>query len=115
MSAERQTLMEVADELVRIYKEQLGRGPDRTKAYWAGSDILIVVLEGTLTPAEKRLREMGELQRLRETRLFFQYASVREFCEPVERLTGRRVRAFVSGIDAAEDVSTETFVLDSPA
>jgi hypothetical protein len=46
------------------------------------------------------------------TRLFFQYAMVRAFCEPVERLTGRRVRAFVSGTDAEVDgLSTETFVL----
>jgi len=42
---------------------------------------------------------MGEHQRLRETRMFFQYASVSEFIEPVERITGRRVRAFLSSID----------------
>ena len=46
---------------------------------------------------------MGAHDRLRDTRMCFQYASVREFCEPVERLTGRRVRAFVSGIDTAAD------------
>jgi hypothetical protein len=44
--------------------------------------------------------------------MFFQYASLREFCEPVERLTGRTVKAFVSGIDTAVDgLSIETFVL----
>lgn len=42
---------------------------------------------------------MGEHQRLRDTRMFFQYATVREFCEPVERLTGRKNRSIVSGID----------------
>jgi hypothetical protein len=37
---------------------------------------------------------------------------VREFCEPVERLTGRTVRAFISGIDTeADGLSVETFVL----
>jgi hypothetical protein len=42
----------------------------------------------------------------------FQYASVREFCEPVERLTGRTVRSFVSGTDTMVDgLSVETFVL----
>jgi hypothetical protein len=55
---------------------------------------------------------MGEHQRLRDTRIFFQYATVRDFCEPVERLTGRTVRAFVSGIDTeADGLSTETFIL----
>jgi hypothetical protein len=55
---------------------------------------------------------MGEHERLRETRMFFQYASVREFCEPVERLTKRTVRAFISGIDTeVSGLSVETFVL----
>ena len=55
---------------------------------------------------------MGEHHRLRDTRMFFQYATVREFCEPVERITGRKVRSFISGIDTeAEGLSIETFVL----
>jgi hypothetical protein len=33
------------------------------------------------------------------------------FCEPVERLTGRKVRSFLSGIDTEADVATEMFVL----
>jgi len=70
------------------------------------------VLESTLTPAERNLVKMGEHERLRETRMFFQYASVREFCEPVERLTGRTVRAFISGIDTEVDgLTVETFIL----
>jgi hypothetical protein len=45
-------------------------------------------------------------------RTFFQYASVRQFCEPIERLTGRKVRGFISGIDTAVDgLSVETFLL----
>jgi hypothetical protein len=44
--------------------------------------------------------------------MFFHYATVREFCEPVERFTGRTVKAFISGIDTAVDgVAVETFVL----
>ncbi len=56
-------------------------------------------------------RTPSSAQRLRETRLFFQYATVREFCEPVERLTGRRVRSFLSAIDTeADGLATEVFV-----
>jgi uncharacterized protein YbcI len=55
--------------------------------------VLTVVLESTLTPTERNLVRLGEHQRLRETRLFFQHASVREFCASVERLTGRPVRS----------------------
>ena len=108
-------LSQVSNEMVRIYKEQFGRGPTRARTYWSGPDTLIALLEDTFTPAERNLVKMGEHQRLRETRMFFQYASVRGFCEPVERLTGRRVRAFISGIDTeADGLSIETFVLHPP-
>ena len=56
--------------------------------------------------------DLGEHARLRDTRLYLQYASVRDFCEPVERLTGRRVRSFHSSIDTLVDgMAIETFVL----
>ena len=56
--------------------------------------------------------QLGEHERLRETRMFFRYASVREFCAPVEQATGRKVRAFISGIDTeADGPATEVFVL----
>jgi uncharacterized protein YbcI len=105
-------LSELAREMVRLFKEQFGRGPTSARVAWAGPDVLVAVLEDTLTPAERNLVRMGQHERLRETRSFFQYASIPEFCEPVERLTGRRVRAFTSGIDTeVNGLSVETFVL----
>ena len=104
-------LSTVSNEMVRIYKESFGRGPTKTRTTWAGPDALLVTLEKTLTPAERRLRDLGEHQRLRELRMLFQYAEVVRFCEPVERITGRRVRSFVSGFDTVADVATELFVL----
>jgi uncharacterized protein YbcI len=104
-------LMALSNEMVRLFKEQFGRGPTSARATWAG-DVITIVLENTLTPAERNLVAMGEHERLREMRMFFQYASVREFCEPVERITGRKVRAFTSAIDThVEGLSVETFVL----
>lgn len=105
-------LMKVSDAMVRLHKEQFGRGPKSARAHWAGADAIIVLLECTLTPAERRLVELGEHQLLRETRTVTQYASVREFCTPVEELTGRTVRAFISGIDTEVDgLVTELFIL----
>ena len=104
-------LSAISSEMVRIYKEQFGRGPTKTRTNWAGPDLLVVTLERTLTPAEHRLRELGEHKHLRDLRLLFQYADVDVFRNPVERITGRKVRAFVSGIDTAEDLATEIFVL----
>ena len=105
-------LASISSEMVRLYKEQLGRGPTKARTNWSGRDTVVVLLEDTLTPAERNLVSLGEFQRLRDTRMLFQYARVAQLCEPVERLTGRKVRSFISGIDAAADgMSLEVFVL----
>jgi uncharacterized protein YbcI len=103
----------LSNELVRIYKEQFGRGPTKARSHFVGSNIVICVLENTLTPAEKNLQGMGEHQRLREMRMFFQYAVASEFIQAVERTIGRRVHSFVSGIDTNTDVAAEVFTLES--
>jgi uncharacterized protein YbcI len=104
--------MEISNAMVRLYKEYFGRGPMLARTHWAGPDALVAFLEDTLTPAERNMVRMGEHQRLRDTRMSFQYATVREFCEPVEQITGRKVRSFLSGIDTeVQGLSIETFVL----
>ena len=102
----------LANEMVALYKDQLGRGPTRARADWAGENTLIVTLEDSLTRPERRLVEMGEDARLRDQRTFSQYATIDDFVEVAERLTGRRVRAFVSGIDTQADVCSEVFYFD---
>jgi uncharacterized protein YbcI len=104
-------LMEISNTMVHLYKQQFGRGPTSARTHWAGPDAIVCILEDTLTPAERNLVKMGEHQRLRDTRMFFQYATVREFCEPVELITGRTVRSFQSSIDTKVDgMAVETFI-----
>ena len=104
---------EISREMVRLYKDQFGRGPTSARTEFAGPDIVISTLEDSFTPAERRMVEMGEDQRLRDTRLFFQHAMEKSFCAVIERLLKRKVRAFVSGTDAAQDVSAEVFYLEA--
>src|SRR3954453_9699639 len=105
-------LAEISREMVRLYKESFGRGPTKVRTAWAGPDTVVTTLEDTLTLAERNLVKMKEHGRLRDLRMFFQYASVPEFCEPVERLTERKVRAFISSIDTkAGGMAIEVFVL----
>ncbi|MCW2986485.1 MAG: hypothetical protein JWR63_4055 [Conexibacter sp.] len=105
-------LASISAEMVRLYKDQLGRGPTKARTNWSGRDMIVVLLEDTLTPAERTLLALGEDARLRETRMLYQYSYVREFCVPVERFTGRKVRSFLSGIDTGDDgTSLEAFVL----
>jgi uncharacterized protein YbcI len=106
-------LAEISREMVRLYKEQFGRGPTKVRTNFAGPDVVVCTLEDSLTPAERRMAEMGEHQRLRDTRLFFQHATETQFCEVIERILGRKVRAFISGLDTRHDVSAELFYLES--
>src|SRR3954454_9705178 len=104
--------MAITNEMVRLYKEQFGRGPTKARTNYAGPDTIIATLEDSLTPAERNLVALGEHTRLRDARVFFQYATEHQFREVVERLTGRKVWAFVSGIDTMRDVSSEIFYLE---
>jgi uncharacterized protein YbcI len=106
-------LSDLSNEMVALYRTQLGRGPTKVRSDCAGADALLVTLEDSLTAPEQRLVEMGEHGRLRDTRAFFQYAAANEFIEVAERVTKRRVRAFVSGIDTAADVSSELFYFEA--
>lgn len=103
---------EISREMVRLYKELFGRGPTKARTEFAGPDIVICTLENTFTPAERSLADLGEHQRLRDTRMYFQAATHDRFTEIVERLTGRKVRAFISGLDAGVDVCAEVFYLE---
>jgi uncharacterized protein YbcI len=103
---------EISREMVRLYKEVFGRGPTKARTEFAGPDIVICTLENTFTPAERSLSEMGEQQRLRDTRMYFQVAIEDQFREIIERVTGRKVRAFISGLDAKADVCSELFYLE---
>jgi uncharacterized protein YbcI len=103
---------EISREMVRLYKEQFGRGPTKARTEFAGPDIVVCTLEDSFTPAERRLAEMGEHQRLRDTRLYFQHATKEEFIGTVERIMNRKVRAFNSSLDTHTDVSVEVFHLE---
>jgi uncharacterized protein YbcI len=103
---------ELSNAMVRIYKEQFGRGPTKAHTVFATDDLVVCSLENTLVPSERAMLELNEHQRVREIRMFFQHASVREFVGTVERITGRQVRAFVSGMDTHHDVATEVFYLE---
>ena len=108
-------LLELSNEMVRLYKTLFGRGPTKARSYWFGRDGVMVTLEDTFTPAERNMLALGEHQRLRDMRTFFQHASEEAFREVVERVTGRKVRGFVSGIDARSDIAAEVFYLEPEA
>jgi uncharacterized protein YbcI len=106
-------LAQVTRAMVAIYKEQYGRGPTHAHSYQTGPDAITCLLAGSLTPVERTIVRMGEVQRLRDIRTLFQYAAEDTFRAAVEAITGRRVVGFISGIDARADVASEMFMFES--
>jgi uncharacterized protein YbcI len=98
-------------EMVRLYKEQFGRGPETASSHFVGPDIVLCLLGHSLTPVELTMREMGEQQRLRDIRTMFQHATEDKFRAATEAATGRKVIAFMSGTDIDQDLSCEVFTL----
>jgi uncharacterized protein YbcI len=99
----------VSNAMVKLHKEQFGRGPTNARSYFAGPDTLVCTLEDSRLPAERTMVEMGEDQRVRESRMFLQVASQARFIAAVEEPVSRKVRTFASAIDPAPGVVFEVF------
>ena len=105
-------LLGVCNAMVGVYKQAFGRGPTKARAHFAGPDLLVVLLEHTLTVGERNLVALGQHERLRELRLFTHYALEDELRSIVERALDRRTIAFMSGIDIRRDLSVELMTLE---
>jgi len=105
-------LVELSNAMVRIYKDVYGRGPTKVRTHFAGPDVIVSTLENSLTQIERTMADAGEYERLRDLRIHFQYLRRDDFVGAVEEITGRKVRAFVSGMDAEQDVASELFYLE---
>src|SRR5215216_6467337 len=83
----------ISNAVVSIFADYLGRGPTRARTSF-GRDLVVVVLEETLTKAERRLVSDGEGETVVNARRTFQRTMRTDLVEAVERLTGRAVVAF---------------------
>jgi uncharacterized protein YbcI len=99
----------ISNAMVALHKEQFGRGPTRARSHFAGPDTLVSVLDGVLLPAEGKMVQMGQHERVRDSRVALQAATAEEFIAAVEQIVGRKVRAFASGVDPAANTVFETF------
>jgi uncharacterized protein YbcI len=108
-------MVAVSNALVRLHKEQFGRGPTKARSHFAGPDALMCVLEDVLLPAERKLVALGQQNSVRETRSAFQVATAAEFIANVEQIVDRKVRAFASAIDPDADTVFESFHFEALA
>ncbi len=112
-------LSALSSALVRLFRDFMGKGPDRCKSYWAGSDMLVILLSGGYTLAEQTLFEAGHGSAVQLSRAALQETLAERMRSTVEELSGREVVAFMSASHQDPDLSAEIFVLqpleaDSP-
>jgi uncharacterized protein YbcI len=104
----------VSNAIVRLFAEYLGRGPTKARAVVTGAAIM-VILEETLTKAERKLIDAGMGESVRETRRLLQDTMRDEMIAAVEDLTGRRVIGFLSDHQLDPDISMESFIFERQA
>jgi uncharacterized protein YbcI len=103
-------LAAVSDFVVGVYADCLGRGPTRSRSY-KDRDVVVCLLEDTLTKPERHLREAGRNERLLDLRGALQETMREELVAGMEKLSGQRVVALISGRQLDPDIASEVFVL----
>jgi uncharacterized protein YbcI len=99
--------------VVRLLREYTGRGPTMARTT-IRDNVVMVMLEQTLTKGERSLADKGRAEKVLEIRHEFQEAMREESSDAVARLTGRKVVAMLSANHIDPDLAAEIYVLDQP-
>jgi uncharacterized protein YbcI len=102
---------DLAKEIVRAQHHRLGRGSPKARAFWS-DELLVVAMHDPFTKSEQSLLADGRGAAVRELRAQSEQMLEPELVEIVERLTARRVEAFMSATHVAPELVVEVFVLD---
>jgi uncharacterized protein YbcI len=102
---------DISNAVVRLFREHFGKGPTQAKTL-LHDDAVVTILRGGFTHAEKTLYKAGRADVVDEGRRAMQGVFEREMRAEVERLTGKRVIAFLSANHHEPDASVEIFLLD---
>jgi len=100
----------ISNKVVQVLRQYTGRGPTRSRTY-IHDQLISVVLQGTLTRAERRLVADGKSELVLRTRKAFQGLMRPDLVAGVEALTGRTVIAFLDSNSIDPDVNVESFLL----
>jgi uncharacterized protein YbcI len=110
-------LAAISTSIVKLVREHYGRGPIKAKTY-ALDDIVVCVMRGSgFTPLEKTMMESADSdrgERVVAMREDFQRLMSERYKDTIERLTGRKVLAFLSQAHIEPDITLEVFFIDRP-
>ena len=101
----------ISNAIVRITADYTGRGPTKVRTS-IHDDVILVLMQETLTRAERSLLATGQGDFVLETRTRFQNTMRDDYVFAVEELTERKVLAFMSANHLEPDMGAELFVLE---
>lgn len=101
----------ISRAVVALLREYTGRGPMKSRTT-IRDNVVLVLLEQTLTKGEQSLVKQGRADKVIEIRHEFQEAMREETIATVAELTGRPVVAMLSSNHINPDIGAEIFVLD---
>lgn len=101
---------QISNLVVQLLRSYTGRGPTRAWTSIDG-DLISVVLRDTLTTGERSLVSDGMAKLVLDVRKAYQRTMRDDLVLGVERITGRKVIAFLSDNHMDPDIGIESFVL----
>jgi uncharacterized protein YbcI len=104
---------EIARSVVGIYRHACGRGPTKARTMFR-SDVVVVILEDVLTPAEHSLIADGRADAALDMRRSIHAAMRPTLATAIAEATGCPVRAVMSDSNDDPDVTVEIFLLGRP-
>ncbi len=109
--AQGQLSQALSNAIVALMAEYTGRGATQSRTY-VHENLVVCVMHDSLTKGERSLVTNGKKDFVLEMRRTYQHTMRPELIAIVERLTGRKVAAFMSDNHVDPDVAVETFVLE---
>jgi uncharacterized protein YbcI len=100
----------ISTMVVRVLRKHTGRGPTKSRTRLS-DDLIWVVVEDTLTHAERTLVANGRAELVLRVRQAFQDIMSAELIAGVEALSNRTVTAFFSDNTLDPDIAVEFFLL----
>jgi anti-sigma B factor antagonist len=104
---------QIANGLVRLWRERAGVGPQRARAHVTETAVTCL-MEGTLTAAERTLAASGRSELVRRQRDELRGVLRDDASELVQRVTGRRVLCMLGDTSVEPDHAVDVFVLGGP-
>jgi uncharacterized protein YbcI len=101
----------VSDEAAALHCEHFRRGPGAVKSY-VTDDLVVCVLYGILTRAERTLVDAGEAEQVRWRRAIHQVAFEETYTRRMAATMGRPVCFYLGTVSVEADIAVYIFTTD---